>query len=253
MRHIAAVLVILSSLAAPCAGASEEIKLDRAPVDLRDVASLQAGARAFVNYCLNCHSASLMRYNRLEDLGLTESQIKDNLIFAGDKVGELMNTAMTKKDAKEWFGTAPPDLSVIARARSPDWLYTYMRTFYRDPKTATGWNNMAFPNVAMPHVLWTLQGERVLKEEVVKDSAGNEMKDEHGAPRKAVKFETVTPGKLSAVEYDTLVRDLVNYLTWMAEPNQVERRQVGILVLFGLAILLVLTYLTYKSVWKDLH
>ena len=157
-----------------------------------------------MNYCLNCHSASLMRYNRLEELGLTESQIKDNLLFTGDKVGEMMTVAMTKKDAKEWFGAAPPDLSVIARSRSADWLYTYLRTFYRDPRTATGWNNLVFPNVAMPHVLWTLQGERVLKEEPVKDSAGNEVKDEHGNPRKTVKFETVTPGKLSAVEYDTL-------------------------------------------------
>jgi ubiquinol-cytochrome c reductase cytochrome c1 subunit len=254
MRKLVALLALVSACAAqPPAAAEESVRLDPAPIDSRDLTSLQAGARAFVNYCLNCHSASLMRYSKLEELGLTEQHIKDNLLFTADKVGELMNVGMTKKDAREWFGTQPPDLSVIARSRSADWLYTYLRTFYRDPRTATGWNNVVFPNVGMPHALWYLQGQKVKKEEVVKDAAGKEAKDEHGRPLWRTKFETVVPGKLTPVEYDLLVRDLVNYMVWMSEPNALFRKQVGIAVLFCLGILLVLTYALYKEFWKDVH
>jgi ubiquinol-cytochrome c reductase cytochrome c1 subunit len=237
----------------PAVMGSEAVMLDRAPIDPRDLTSLQAGARHFVNYCLNCHSASLMRYSKLEELGLTEQQIKGNLMFGADKIGELMNVGMTKKDGKEWFGTAPPDLSVIGRARGADWLYTYLRSFYRDPKTVTGWNNVVFPNVAMPHVLWQLQGERVMKEEPVKNSAGVQVKDEEGRPRVERKFQTVAPGKLSQVDYDLLVRDLVNYLVWMSEPEALLRKQVGIVVLLFVGILCVLTYFLYKEFWKDVH
>lgn len=235
------------------AWASEaEIRLEAAPIDVRDAASLQAGARTFVNYCLNCHSASLLRYNRLRDIGLTEQQIKDNLMFTAEKVGEMMNIAMTKKDAADWFGPAP-DLSLIARSRGSDWLWSYFRGYYRDPNSPTGWNNTVFPGVGMPHVLWQLQGGRVLKEEVVKDAAGREVKDGHGNVMKTAKFEAVTPGTLSPVEYDTVVRDLVNFMTWMAEPNQVLRKQVGIWVIFFLAILVALSYALYKEFWKDVH
>lgn len=242
-------------LVAPLAAqASEvEVKLESAPIDVRDVASLQAGARTFVNYCLNCHSASLMRYNRLGDLGLSEQQIKDNLMFTADKVGEMMNIGMNKKDAAEWFGAAPPDLSVTARSRGADWLYGYLRGFYRDPSSATGWNNTVFDRVAMPHVLWQLQGERILKEEVVKDAAGKEAKDGHGNVMKIARFETVTPGALSSLEYDTTVRDLVNFMTWMSEPTQVLRKQVGVWVLFFLTLLVALSYALYKEFWKDVH
>lgn len=229
-----------------------EIKLEPAPIDVRDPVSLQAGARTFVNYCLNCHSASLMRYNRLKDIGLTEQQIKDNLMFTADKVGEMMTVAMTKKDAAAWFGPAP-DLSLIARSRGADWLWSYFRGFYRDPNSPTGWNNTVFHGVGMPHVLWQLQGDRVLKEEVLKDSAGREVKDGHGNVMKTAKLETVSPGTLSTVEYDVVVRDLVNYLTWMAEPHQVLRKQVGIWVLFFLAVLVALAYALYKEFWKDVH
>jgi ubiquinol-cytochrome c reductase cytochrome c1 subunit len=254
MKKLIALLVLLPALAAaPLFAQEETVRLDPAPIDPRDVTSLQAGARAFVNYCLNCHSASLMRYSKLEELDLTEQQIKDNLLFTADKVGELMNIGMTKKDAKEWFGAPPPDLSVIARSRSADWLYTYLRSFYRDPQTATGWNNVVFPNVGMPHVLWQLQGQRIMKQEVVKDAAGKEAKDEYGHPLTTTKFDTVVPGRLSAVDYDLLVRDLVNYLVWMSEPNAHFRKQVGIVVLFFLGILLVLTYALYKEFWKDVH
>lgn len=267
MKRLIALFALLSGLISPLAQASDEIKLDSAPIDVRDVASLQAGARTFVNYCLSCHSASMMRYNELESLGLTESQIKNNLLFTADKVGELMNVAMTKKDAKDWFGAAPPDLSLIARSRGADWLYTYLRAFYRDPKTATGWNNLAFPNVAMPHVLWTLSGPAVLDE--------REFKTEHEA--EAAKLQTRTfslieesgegadkryvlkttkvekAGTLTPLQYDTTVRDLVNFLVWMSEPNQVLRKQVGIVVTLALLVLVVLTFLLYKEFWKDVH
>src|SRR5216683_432664 len=185
-------LAVLLALAAPLALAAEEaVRLDSAPIDPRDVASLQSGARSFVNYCLNCHSAGMMRYHKLLDLGLTEQQVKDNLLFTADKIGELMNVAMTRKDAKEWLGTAPPDLSVIARARGPDWLYTYMRSFYRDPESATGWNNMVFERVAMPHVLWTLSGQQVQVERKFKN-----MEQAEGIGRQqknAWKIDVLTP------------------------------------------------------------
>src|SRR3990170_8225561 len=186
---------LLVGLAVPLAAwASEaEIRLDAAPIDVRDVASLQAGARTFVNYCLNCHSASLVRYNRLRDIGLTDQQIKDNLLFTADKVGEMMNIAMTKKDAADWFGPAP-DLSLIARSRGADWLWSYFRGYYRDPNSATGWNNTVFSDVGMPHVLWQLQGERVLIEDVSRDVEGRAVKDRYGNVIKSVRFEIVRRG-----------------------------------------------------------
>ena len=229
-----------------------EIRLEPAPIDVRDAASLQAGARTFVNYCLNCHSASLMRYNRLRDIGLTEQQIKDNLLFTADKVGDMMTIAMTSKDAADWFGPAP-DLSLIARSRGADWLWSYFRGYYRDPASPTGWNNTVFPGVGMPQVLWQLQGDRVLKQEVVRDATGREVKNGHGNGMKTAKFESIKAGTLSPAEYDTVVRDLVNFMTWMAEPNQVLRKQVGIWVILFLAILVALSYALYKEYWKDVH
>ena len=172
---------ILGLVVAPAVVASEAgYRLDRAPIDPNDIVSLQSGARTFANYCLNCHGAQFMRYNRLTDIGLTETQIKDNLLFAGDKVGETMKVSMTVKDGKAWFGAPPPDLTVIARSRGSDWLYTYLRTFYRDPKAATGWNNAVFPNVGMPHALWTLQGEKALEAKTVQ-TADHDTLAHHGA------------------------------------------------------------------------
>jgi ubiquinol-cytochrome c reductase cytochrome c1 subunit len=265
------VLLLLLALAAPLAFAEESVRLDAAPIDPRDVASLQAGARTFVNYCLNCHSAGMMRYSKLEEIGLTEQQIKDNLLFTADKIGELMNVAMSRKDAKEWLGTVPPDLSVIARAKGADWLYTYLRSFYRDPESATGWNNMVYERVAMPHVLWTLSGQQVQVERKFKNmeqaeavarqlqsawkidelALGQAGKDEERFILKTIRTET--PGSLSQLEYDVLVRDLVNFMTWMSEPNQLERKQSGYLVLLLLLVPVVLAYLLYKEFWKDVH
>jgi len=242
-------ILALAALACACAAhpfalaQEEEPRLDAAPIDPRDLTSLQAGARTFVNYCLNCHSASLMRYSKLEDIGLTEQEIKDNLLFTGEKIGDVMNVAMTRKDAKEWFGAAPPDLSVIGRSRSADWLYTYLRSFYRDQSRPTGWNNVVYPNVAMPHVLWQLQGQQVLEREAAKGEA-------EPAP---ARLKLATPGRLTPVEYDVVVRDLVNYLAWMSEPEARVRRRVGVVVVFFLGILVVLSYALYKEFWKDVH
>jgi ubiquinol-cytochrome c reductase cytochrome c1 subunit len=224
--------------------ASNEIKLDRAPIDPRDAASIQHGAKIFVNYCLNCHGAASMRYNRLMDLGLTEAQIKDNLMFASDKVGELMRIAAQTADQKAWFGKAPPDLSVIARARGADWLYTYLRGYYIDTGTATGWNNIAFENVGMPHVLWQLQGQQVMQVE--------ELEGPHGKQH-LKKLVLETPGMLTPSQYDRFTADLVNYLVFMGEPVQTTRRQIGYVVLMVLGVVFVLAYLLKKEYWKDVH
>ena len=217
--------------------------LDESPHDPRDLVSLQAGARTFVNYCQGCHGAQFMRLNRLTELGLTEAQIRDYLMFSVDKVGETMKTAMPAKEAKTWFGVAPPDLSVIARSRGADWLYTYLRTFYRDPKTATGWNNAVFPNVGMPHALWTLQGERVLEAAAEKDMAGHE--------HTQYKWSQLSQGTLTPIEYDALSRDLVNFLVYVGEPAANERRAIGVAALFVLGLLFILTYLLKREFWKD--
>ena len=188
-------ILALAALACACVAhplalaQEEEPRLEAAPIDPRDLTSLQAGARTFVNYCLNCHSASLMRYSKLEDIGLTEPEIKDNLLFTGEKIGDVMNVAMPRKEAKEWFGAAPPDLSVIGRSRSADWLYTYLRGFYRDPSRPTGWNNVVYPNVAMPHVLWQLQGQQVLERAPAKGAGEKGEAKKEEAELKAVQLE----------------------------------------------------------------
>jgi ubiquinol-cytochrome c reductase cytochrome c1 subunit len=237
MKTLLAVL-----LAAPLSVlAAEGYRLDRSPHDPRDLVSLQAGARTYMNYCLGCHGMQFMRYEGLKELGLNEAQIKDNLMFTADKVGEPIKIAFNPKEAKTWFGVAPPDLSVVARSRGADWLFTYLRTFYRDPKTVTGWNNAVFPNVAMPHALWSLQGQRAL--EVM------EPKEGHGPLQ--YKWSELTKGTQSAAEYDATVRDLVNFLVYVGEPSGVERKPIGIVVLFVLGVLFVLTYLLKKEYWKD--
>jgi ubiquinol-cytochrome c reductase cytochrome c1 subunit len=226
--------------------ASTEMKLDPLPStqDKDRLPSLQRGAQLFVNYCLNCHSAAYMRYKRLNDIGLTDDQISKNLMFTTDKVGSLMTVALTKKDAGDWFGAPPPDLTLVARVRGADWLYTYLRTFYRDDTKTSGWNNIAFPNVGMPHVLWQLQGTQVA------EHAGAEAKEAHGPP--VLKLET--PGTLSKTDYDLAVRDLVNFLVWMGEPAHDSRIRLGIaVVLFLVIVMLPPAYLMKKEFWKDVH
>ena len=226
--------------------------LDRAP-ERTSLVSLQNGAKLFVNHCLNCHSASAMRYNRLQDLGLNENQIKNNLLFSGEKVGDLMNVAMRPADAKSWFGAVPPDLSVITRARASsagsgaDYLYTYLRTFYKDDARPTGWNNLVVPNVAMPHVLWQMQGVRTVK--MVEEP------DPHNAGKKIHRFagwEQVAPGTLNQPDFDTQMADLVAYLDWMAEPARETRRRMGAVVLLFLAAFAFLAWRLNESYWKDI-
>lgn len=219
--------LLLLALAAPSvAMASSGVHLDKAPYDLNDKASLQRGAKTFVNYCLNCHSASYMRYNRLQDIGLTDDQIKENLLFAADKVGQTMDVAMTKTDAKVFFGATPPDLTVIARSRGADWLYTYLRGFYRDDTRPTGWNNTVFDKVGMPHVLYSMQGEQVMHVE-----KQGEHETGHLVMAKA--------GTMTTPEYDATVADLVNYLVYMGEPAQQTRMRLGVIVLLFLGIFFV--------------
>ncbi len=230
---------------------SDTIAWDKAPNKLNDLSALQHGAKLFVNYCLNCHSAAYMRFNRLTDIGLSPQEIKDNLLFTTDKVGETMKVTMDPKQAKDWFGGAPPDLTVIARSRAghggtgADYLYTYLRTYYRDESKATGWNNLAFPNVAMPHVLWELQGQRKPIYDTI-ESHGHETHVFKG-------WQQITPGKLSPAEYDEAVADLVNYMQWMSEPSQNIRVRIGVWVMIFLLIFMFIAWRLNASFWKDIR
>ena len=218
------------------------VHLDKWPGSVSDKAALQNGAKLFVNYCLNCHGASYMRYKNLMDLGLTESQVKDNLMFTSDKIGGLMAVSARADEQKLWFGATPPDLTIIARARGEagnaaagaDWLYTYLRSFYRDPNRPTGWNNVIFENVGMPHILYGLQGQQTLNHETHK-------------------LELAVPGQLAPAEFDKAVSDLVGFMVWMGEPQQEFRRTLGFFVLAFLAVLFVVAYALKKEYWKDIH
>ncbi|MCX7272738.1 MAG: cytochrome c1 [Burkholderiales bacterium] len=258
--------------------------LDHFPVEkLTDVAALQNGAKVFVNYCLNCHGASSMRYNRLQDIGLTEEQIRKNLLFSADKVGEPMKVALSATDAKEWFGALPPDLSVISRARASgagsgsDWLYTYLRGYYRDATRATGWNNAVFENVGMPHVLWELQGTRGVRIEEIKPIKDEKTRAVTGFQKTTVSFDTsgqrseateklegsnhhekreftlgkAEGGKLSQPQYDEAIADLVAYLTFMSDPSARTRTQLGVWVLLFLSVFAGLAWWLNREYWKD--
>jgi len=251
MKKFLISLCLVLGVAMPAFASSDMIPLDKAPNKLNDLSSLQNGAKIFVNYCLNCHAAAYMRFNRLNDIGLTDKQIKDNLLFTTDKVGDTMKISMDAKQGKDWFGGNPPDLTVIARSRAgqggtgADYLYTYLRTYYRDDTKATGWNNLAFPNVGMPHVLWELQGQRrPVYQEV----------EQHGHTVHVVKgWEQITPGKMTAVEYDAAVGDLVNYLQWMSEPAQNTRVRIGVWVMLFLLIFMVIAWRLNATYWKDIR
>lgn len=243
-------LMLSFGLAIGAQAAGGGMVLDKAPNKTNDMAALQNGAKLFVNYCLNCHSAAFMRYNRLQDIGLTEDQIKGNLLVTNSKVGETMKAAIDPQLAKAWFGVNPPDLTVIARSRASsagsgaDYLYTYLRTFYRDEQKPTGWNNMAFPNAAMPHVLWELQGERLPVYDLAK---------EHGHEVKIFKgWEQVKPGTMTSVQFDDSMGDLVSYLQWMGEPVQNTRVRVGVWVLMFLGVFSFIAWRLNAAYWKDI-
>ena len=252
MKKLILGLIAAMGLMAGAAHASGAggIAWDKAPNKTNDLVALQNGAKLFVNYCLNCHSAAFMRYNRLKDIGLTELQIKDNLLFTTDKVGETMKAAIDPKQAKEWFGANPPDLTVIARSRAAagqgsggDYLYTYLRSYYPDATKPTGWNNLVFPNVGMPHVLWELQGQR---------HPVYDVREEHGHEVKVFKgWEQISPGTMTPLQYDAAVGDLVSYLQWMGEPSQNTRVRVGVWVLIFLGCFTVIAWRLNAAYWKD--
>jgi ubiquinol-cytochrome c reductase cytochrome c1 subunit len=254
MKKILIALLMCAGLASGASAAEGGVEWDKFPTEKStDVAALQNGAKLFINYCLNCHNAAFMRYNRLRDIGLSDEQIKGNLLFAAEKVGETMKVSLDTKQAKDWFGAAPPDLSVIARSRAVDgkgsgvdYLYTYLRTYYRDDTRPTGWNNLAFPNVGMPNPLWELQGQRNAKYEEVKDPH-----EEGKTTHRFVGFEQVTPGTMTNQQFDESVGDLVAYLVWMAEPAQSHRVRLGVWVLIFLALFTVITWRLNAAYWKD--
>jgi len=255
MKKLILLLLVCMSLLGTAQAAGGGHPWDKFPQErVNDMASLQNGAKLFANYCLNCHAASFMRYNRLRDIGLTEQQIKDNLMFTEGRVGDLMKTSMDAKDAKEWFGALPPDLTLVARSRSDasmgtgaDYLYTYLRTYYRDETKATGWNNLAFPSVGMPNPLWQLQGQQ---RAVFVDE-----KDPHDATKTVhvfKGFEPITQGTMNAAEFNVAVADLVAYMSWMAEPQKTDRVRLGVWVLLFLGIFTVIAWRLNVSFWKDI-
>ena len=250
-------LSLLAALGFVTAAAASEggIQWDRFPTDkLTDLPSLQHGAKLFVNHCLNCHAAAYMRFNRMRDIGLSDAEIKEYLMFTTDKVGDTMQTWLDPKQAKEWFGAVPPDLTLVARSRADiakgsgaDYLYTYLRSYYRDPAKATGWNNLAFPDVGMPNVLWQLQGQREAK--VV------EQKDAHDPSKTAhvfAGFTELSPGTMTPAQFDESVADLVAFMTWMAEPNQGLRVRLGVWVLLFMALFTVVVWRMNAAFWKDI-
>jgi ubiquinol-cytochrome c reductase cytochrome c1 subunit len=266
LSTLLALLVLAAAGAAGPALASggADLRMEPAHINRLSAESLQRGARNFTNYCLNCHSARFMRYNRLTDLGLSEAMIQDNLMFASDKIGETMTVAMTAKDAKAWFGAPPPDLSLQSRVRGTEWLYNYFLAFYRDDASPTGWNNLVFPNVGMPHVLWSIGGTNRL---VTKEFAHH---DEAAAAALAAKrlvnvapapggkylvqtLEPETPGELSPEQYRAFVADLVNYMDYVAEPAKNKRINLGLYVLLYLGVLFVFAYWLKREYWKDVH
>ena len=229
------------------ASASEGGKLQAAHIDVTNTASLQRGARNFVNYCLGCHSARYVRYNRLgADLGLSEAQVIQSLMFTGERPSDTMKIAMRSDDAKRWFGTTPPDLSLIARARGADYLYSFLKSFYLDPSRPNGVNNLVMPSTAMPHVLWELQGYQKAVYEGESDA-------EHNAVHKTFKeFELADKGKMDPAQYDQFVRDTVNFLAYVGEPMQIERRNLGMRVLVFLFVFFLFAYFLKKEYWKDI-
>lgn len=275
-----ALVVVAASLPLSSLAAGDgEYPLDPFPVaKLNDPAALQNGAKLFVNYCLSCHSASAMRYNRLQDIGLTDDQIKANLLFTAEKVGDPMTIAMRPDDAKTWFGAMPPDLSLVARSRASgagtgaDWLFTYLRAYYRDETTATGWNNALFPNVGMPHVFWELQGTRPATIEEVKASGDHQFTREitridtngvattesepvegHPHTGRTIRLGAPEGGTQSRAEFNDNVADLVAYMTYMSDPTARKRNQLGVWVLLYLGVLFVAAWMLNKAFWKDVR
>ncbi|MGD2119964.1 MAG: cytochrome c1 [Chromatiales bacterium] len=243
-------IILLSVMPALGLAAGGGAHLDAANIDLADEAAMQRGAKYFVNYCMGCHSAKYVRYEKVaEAAGLTADEVKDNLMFTDKgKIGDQMISSMAGSDAERWFGTAIPDLTLTARLKhgGGDWIYTYLRSFYVDESRPTGVNNIVFPDVGMPHVLWELQGMQKAKFKVETDSEGNSHKVFEG-------FEQVSAGSMTPEEYDNMARDLTTFMVWAAEPMKLERQRLGIWVMLFLVVFFVVAYLLKKEYWKDIH
>ena len=243
--RLAAGLLLAGCLVAAAASAQHGAELEHAGNDVADVESLQRGARNFVNYCFGCHSAQYVRYNRLaEDLQLTEDQLLENIMFTGERPFDTMSIAMNPDDAARWFGTAPPDLSLIARSRGTDYLFTFLKSFYRDDASPTGVDNVVLEGTAMPHVLAELQGIQ---------AAVYEPDPEHEGEEHMVGLELTTPGSLSPEEFDGFIRDIVNFLDYISEPMQLERQRLGLRVIGFLLVLLLISYALKTEIWKDVE
>ncbi|HEY8540390.1 MAG TPA: cytochrome c1 [Steroidobacteraceae bacterium] len=246
--YLALLGVAFAWLGLPLSGfaASAGVELQPAKNDVGNTASLQRGARNFVNYCLGCHSAKYVRYNRLaKDLGLTEAQVMENLMFTGERPHDTMKITMPPQDAERWFGRTPPDLSLMARARGTDYIYTFLKSFYLDPSRPTGTNNLVLPMTAMPHVLWELQGYQEAEYEGRSDAESNAVHKEFKG------FKIAQKGSMTPEEFDQFVRDTVNFLDYIAEPMQLERRNLGLRVLGFLFVFFLFAYFLKKEYWKD--
>jgi len=238
------ICLLAAEIVVNSAFASEGVQLDKAPIDPNDKASLQRGAKYFIDYCFNCHSLAFSRYNRMaHDLGIPEKEVTEKMLYTGAKIGDTMTIALQKDDAEHFFGNAPPDLSVEARARGVDWIYTYLRSFYRDPSRPWGVNNTVFKDVAMPDVLWELQGlQEAVKEPVT----------ENGKTRPVITgFKLIEKGKLSPDQYDGVVRDITNFLNYVGEPAKSKRLQVGRWVLGFLFLYFIVMWMLKKEFWRD--
>jgi ubiquinol-cytochrome c reductase cytochrome c1 subunit len=239
-------LVGLFLFAGSARAAGGETALMHAGNDIHNLASLQRGARNFMNYCSGCHSAQFVRYNRIaSDLQIPESELKANLMFTGERPFDTIKTSMHAEDARRWFGNVPPDLSLIARSRGPDYVYTFLKTFYADPTKSTGVNNLVLPGTAMPHVLAPLQGLQVAEFETVQhgDSKTEEFRQ----------FQLAQKGTLSPAQYEEFVRDTVNFLEYIGEPVQAKRQQLGVWVILFLLLFTILGWLLKKEYWKDVR
>jgi len=259
MKKLFAALVF-AALPALSFAAAPGIALDKVEIDLADKAALQDGARTFANYCMGCHSAKFQRYERVaDDIGIPHELMMENLVFTGAKIGDHMKIGMQLQDAKAWFGAAPPDLTLVARVRGTDWLYTYLRTFYEDPTRPLGANNMVFPNVGMPNVLVGLQGRQVIgcKQVQVVENGKKQYDPLTGAPitHEACDQLTIVPdsGSLTEAEFDEKIKNLVTFLAYSANPVKLESQRIGVYVLLYLAFFFVFAYLLKREYWKDVH
>lgn len=250
-------LVLLPGLSLASSGSHKG--LDKVYINLNDKASLQRGARLFNNFCLSCHSAKYMRYNRVaKDLDIPEDVMKKNLIFGDHKAGDLMKTTMPAADAKQWFGVTPPDLTLAARVRDPNWIYTYLRSFYLDEKSPSGWNNSLFENVAMPHILYELQGSQSARFKTLTDTITVTNKDGSTSQKDITHeefdhFELEVKGTMNPKEYDEAVRDITNFMVYLAEPIKLERYRLGVYVLLFLVLFFLVSLLLKKEYWRDIH